>query len=174
MHPLLRKRWSPYWVGAAIGGLEVLAMLTAKKPLGITSPFEEAAVIVADTLAPQAMGSETYREKSGKSPEINWEWGLVTGVVLGSMLSARLAKDPLPRPVPDLWQKQVSASPSLRYGGAFLGGALMMFGARMAKGCTSGHGISGTMQFSASSWLFVPIIFSAGAAVAKVLLGRKK
>ena len=40
-----------------------------------------------------------------------------------------------------------------------------MFGARMAKGCTSGHGISGTSQLAASSWLFVPIFMLSGIAV---------
>jgi uncharacterized membrane protein YedE/YeeE len=68
----------------------------------------------------------------------------------------------------------VGGSRLLRYAAAFGGGALMMFGARMAKGCTSGHGISGTMQFAASSWLFNPIIFASGAAVARALFGRKK
>lgn len=174
MHALRRKRWSPYVVGAAIGTLEILAMLTAKKTLGITTPFEEAAVMISEKVAPEAMETGRYLEEGGKSPKIDWEWGLVGGVVLGSMLSSRLSGDPLPPAVPAAWRRQVGPSRPVRYGAAMLGGALMMFGARMAKGCTSGHGISGTMQLAASSWLFDPIIFGSGAAVARVLLGRKK
>ncbi|KJS30929.1 MAG: hypothetical protein VR64_13755 [Desulfatitalea sp. BRH_c12] len=173
MAVLRRKKWSPYTVGAAIGVLETVAMLTAKKPLGITTPFEQAAVMVAEKVAPEAMQVDDYKAQSGMEPSIGWEWGLVGGVVLGSLVSARLSNDPIPPAVPDAWREKIGASPGLRIGAAASGGALMMFGARMAKGCTSGHGISGTMQLAASSWLFNPIIFAAGAAVAKALLGRK-
>lgn len=172
MQPFQRKSWSPYVVGAAIGALETVAMLTAKKPLGITTPFEEAAAITAKKVAPKAMQAEEYLEKTGKQPEVSWEWGLVGGVVLGSLISSRLSGEQPPPAVPGPWREKVSSSLVLRYGAAIAGGALMMFGARMAKGCTSGHGISGTMQFAASSWLFDPIIFGAGAAVTKAIVGR--
>lgn len=172
MTALQSKRWSPYAAGAAIGALETIAILTAKKPLGITTPFEEAAAMTAEKIAPEAMDVDRYYEESGKRPSIDWEWGLVGGVVLGALISARLSRDPVPPPVPHSWRHRVSSSRWLRYGTAASGGALMMFGARMAKGCTSGHGISGTMQFAASSWLFDPIIFGVGAAVSKALLGR--
>jgi uncharacterized membrane protein YedE/YeeE len=50
----------------------------------------------------------------------------------------------------------------------------MMFGARLAKGCTSGHGISGSMQLAASSWLFSPLIFASGALAARALFGGRR
>jgi uncharacterized membrane protein YedE/YeeE len=59
-----------------------------------------------------------------------------------------------------------------RYIGAFLGGALMMFGARMAGGCTSGHGITGTLQLALSSWIFVFVLFATGIATAWFIFGR--
>ncbi|MEG6552477.1 YeeE/YedE thiosulfate transporter family protein, partial [Desulfocurvibacter africanus] len=52
---------------------------------------------------------------------------------------------------------------------AFAGGAIMAFGARVAGGCTSGHGISGTMQLAISSWLALACFFIGGAAVAHML-----
>lgn len=173
MNIMRRKSWSPYAVGAALGGLEALSMLTAGRPLGITTPFEDAAAMASEKIAPQAMEVEKYKQQSGKNPEIDWEWGVVSGVVLGSMLSSRLAREKFPQVVPRRWRRNIGPSKGLRYAAALSGGALMMFGARMAKGCTSGHGISGSMQFAASSWLFNPIIFGVGAAVSKALLGRK-
>jgi uncharacterized protein len=166
-----RPSWSPYAVGAAIGVLETVAMLTAKKPLGITTPFEQVAAKVAEKIDPEA--ARRYYEESGEEPRIGWEWGLVAGVVLGSLLSAGTAGEPPPPDVPDLWREKVGASRLLRYGAGIGGGALMMFGARMAKGCTSGHGISGTMQMAASSWLFDTLIFGTGAAASRALFGRK-
>jgi uncharacterized protein len=173
MELLRRKAWSPYKVGAAIGVLETIAMLTAKKPLGITTVFEHTAAMAAEKIAPGAMGIEEYKAQSGSEPKVGWETGLVAGVVLGSLYSARLSGDRRPPAVPETWRREIGPSKPLRYAAAAAGGALMMFGARMAKGCTSGHGISGTMQFSASSWLFDPIMFAAGAAVSKALFGRK-
>ena len=114
------------------------------------------------------------RRRRGERPQIGWEVGLVGGVLAGSLLSAHLSGDASPPTVPDTWREKIGRSRTLRLAAAAAGGALMMFGARMAKGCTSGHGISGTMQFAASSWLFDPIIFASGAAVSRALFGRKK
>ena len=172
---ILRKRsWSPYAAGAAIGALEILSMLIAKRPLGITTAFEETAALAAGKIAPKLMNVDEYEREQGKTPKIDWKEGVVAGVVLGSMLSARLSGDTNPPAVPDTWRREVGPSRAVRYGAAAAGGALMMFGARMAKGCTSGHGISGTMQLSASSWIFTPIIFATGAIASRLLFGRKR
>ncbi len=173
MQTLRRKRWPPWMVGAAIGGLETLAMLTAKKPLGITTAFEDTAALAAEKIAPEASGIREYQEQSGNVPRIDWEIGLVAGVVLGSLYSSQLSGDRRPPAVPETWQREISPSRPMRYAAAAAGGALMMFGARLAKGCTSGHGISGSMQFAASSWLFNPIMFMTGAAVSNAFFGRK-
>ena len=52
---------------------------------------------------------------------------------------------------------------------AFLGGAILLFGARLAGGCTSGHGISGTLQLALSGWIFFPVMFGAGIVTARLL-----
>ena len=174
MEALRKKKWSPYWVGAAIGLLETAAMLTAKRPLGITTAFENTAALMVDKLTPEKSGAVADPEEKEEGPKIDWEAGLVTGVIIGSLVSARLSGDRNPPEVPEAWQKNVSDRPVIRYAAAVGGGALMMFGARMAKGCTSGHGISGTMQFAASSWLFDPVMFASGALVSRALFGRKK
>jgi uncharacterized membrane protein YedE/YeeE len=54
-----------------------------------------------------------------------------------------------------------------------LGGGLMMFGARLAQGCTSGHGISGALQLAVSSWLFVVVMFAVASGTAFLLYGKE-
>jgi len=56
--------------------------------------------------------------------------------------------------------------------GYIVGGMVMLFGARMAGGCTSGHGISGSLQLAASSWTFFMVMFASGVATAWLLFGR--
>ena len=44
-----------------------------------------------------------------------------------------------------------------------------MYGARLAGGCTSGHGISGGLQLALSSWLFLAVMFATGLAVSALM-----
>jgi uncharacterized membrane protein YedE/YeeE len=45
----------------------------------------------------------------------------------------------------------------------------MSFGARMARGCTSGHGISGAAQLNVASWIALLCFFIGGAIVANII-----
>jgi uncharacterized protein len=165
--------WSPYAVGAGIGVLSWISFATAKRPIGITTTFESTAAGLGQRLAPRASGVNAYLARSEDVPRLDWEWMLTAGTLLGSLLGARASGATAAHPpVPALWQRRFGASRRRRALGAFLGGALMMFGARMAKGCTSGHAISGTMQLAGSSWLFSPVMAATAAVVARALFGK--
>lgn len=168
---LSQKSWSPYVVGVGIGVLSWFAFLTADHPLGITTAFENTAALAEQAAAPNLANSNDYYAK--ESPKIGWEWMLVLGVFLGALLSSKLSGDRDAPTVPPLWQRRFGPSITKRLTVAFVGGALMLFGARVAGGCTSGHGISGTLQLAASSWLFVLMIFPAGTLTAFLLYGRE-
>ena len=71
--------------------------------------------------------------------------------------------------LPQMWTDKFGDSIWLRAGIGFVGGLLMAFGARMAGGCTSGHGISGTMQLNVASWIAVICFFIGGVVVANLL-----
>lgn len=174
MNVLRLKSWSPYVVGVGIGVLSWFAFATANKPIGITTAFEYSAALTEQAAAPQL--AQPYLEakaKDGKAPKIDWEWMLVLGVFAGAWLSAKLGHDRTERSVPPLWEWRFGPSATKRLAGAFFGGALMMFGARLAQGCTSGHGISGALQLALSSWIFVVLLFVAGTAVTFALYGRE-
>ena len=175
-NPLTMKSWSPYAVGAAIGVLSWFAFATADRPLGITSAFENTAALTEKAVVPSLEESNPYyavKAKQGESPKIGWEWMLVVGVFLGALLSSALSGDRTSMTVPPLWKARFGGSSAKRLAAAFLGGAVMMFGARLAQGCTSGHGISGSLQLAASSWLFVLVMFPAAIGTAFLLYGRE-
>ena len=76
---------------------------------------------------------------------------LVIGVVIGAFLSAYLSGTLSFVVVPAMFGAAFGPSPALRLAVALLGGVLAGLGARWAGGCTSGHGISGTLQLAFSS-----------------------
>jgi len=175
-NPLTTKSWSPYVVGAAIGVLSWFAFATADKPLGITTAFENTAALIEKAAIPNHEQINTYYEvkaQEGKSPTIDWEWMLVLGVFIGAFLSATLSGDRGSASVPALWRWRFGGSAVKRCVAAFLGGSLLMLGARLAQGCTSGHGISGALQLAVSSWVFVVVIFVVATAVAFMLYGKE-
>ena len=71
------------------------------------------------------------------------------------------------------FQERIGASRWKRYIVAFLGGVILMFGARLAGGCTSGHGISGSLQLALSGWLFFGSVFVSGIATALLMFGKE-
>ena len=170
-----RSSWSPYVAGAGIGALSWFTFATVNKPIGVTTPFESTAAALGQRFAPRISGVNAYLAKNEEAPALDWEWMLAAGALLGSVLSARASRDHASsarKAVPERWAARFGDNPSHRYAAAFAGGALMMFGARMAKGCTSGHGISGTMQLAASSWTFAPIMAATASLVAHALFGK--
>ena len=172
MNALKRRSWSPYLVGAGIGVLSWFAFLTADHPLGITTAFEHTAALGERAMAPSLAADNPYFEK--ESPKIGWEWMLVVGVFLGALISSKLSGDRGAPTVPPMWASRFGDGKAGRLLAAFLGGVLLMMGARIAQGCTSGHGISGTLQLAASSWLFTVIIFATGIATAFLLYGKER
>ena len=107
-----------------------------------------------------------------KPPKIDWGWMLVVGVFAGAWISSRLSGDRHAETVPPLWADRFGSSVTKRFVAAFAGGLLMMLGARLAGGCTSGHGISGSLQLAVSSWMFVVVAFSAGIFTANLAFAQ--
>lgn len=172
MNFLTQRSWSPYVVGVGIGVLSWIAFASADHPIGITTAFENTAALLGKATVPSATEHQYFQEAE-QFPAIDWEWMLVLGVFFGSYVSSKLSGDRTNEAVPPLWTWRFGGSPTKRFLWAFLGGALMMFGARVAKGCTSGHAISGTLQLAVSSWIFTAVIFVAAVATAFALYGRE-
>ena len=165
---LMMERWSPYVVGAGIGVLSWLAFLLSNKPLGCSTAFAKTAGMVERLLA-GAERSSRRRYWQVVSPRIDWQWMLVFGVVIGAFLSAQLSGIFGARWVPERWAEVFGTGVSPRLVVAFIGGVLMGLGARWADGCTSGHGISGTLQLALSGWIAAICFFISGIAAAMLI-----
>jgi uncharacterized membrane protein YedE/YeeE len=156
--------------------LSWFAFATADRHLAITLQYEHIAALAGKAVVPQVEQTNGYyaaRARQELSPNVGWYMMLLVGVFLGALLSSRLSGDRSDMSVPPPWRWRFGGSTAKRFGFAFLGGAVMVFGARVAGGCTSGHGISGTLQLAASSWVFMPLAFAVAVATAFLMYGRE-
>lgn len=160
--------WSPYVVGALIGVLSMLTFYFSDKPLGASTAYAHIAGLIGRLIAPGHTDSLHFYAKD-KQPKIDWGVMLVGGVVIGAFLAAWTGGEITARWLPPMWVAQFGDAVWLRLGVAFIGGGLMAFGARLAGGCTSGHGISGALQLSVGSWVALLAFFVGGVITAMLL-----
>lgn len=171
MNWLKEKRWSPYAAGTLIGLLSWFTFLTVDHPIGVSSAVVRTVAMVESVVVPQHVKANTYFQRF--PPSIDWEWALVAGIMVGAALSSRLSGSASVERVPELWVRRFGPSVAKRYVAAFFGGILLIGGARLAGGCTSGHGISGSLQLALSSWTFFLTLFASGVATASWLYGKE-
>jgi uncharacterized protein len=160
--------WSPYAVGTGIGLLSWLSFLISGKPIATSTTFARTGGMIEELIAGNKARRRPYFKKI--KLEINWQWMLVVGVVIGSFLSAIISGDfQVGVWVPSLWASAFGDSAILRVLVALAGGIILGFGARFADGCTSGHGISGTLQLAVSSWVSGIFFFVGGIITAHLI-----
>ncbi len=159
--------WSPYLVGALLGVLSMFTFYFSDKPLGASTAYARVAGMLGRLVARRH--TESLRFYAKKAPAVDWQVMLVAGILIGGFLAAWTGGEITGRWLPPFWVERFGESIGLRLAVAFLGGGLMAFGARLAGGCTSGHGISGALQLSVGSWIALIGFFVGGVATAMLL-----
>jgi len=159
--------WSPYAAGVGIGVLSWLTLYFSGHPLGCSTSFARTAGMIEKLFRGREVEEKLfYREIP---PVVDWQWMLVVGMVLGAFLSALLSGDFRLQWVPPRWEAAFGGDRLTRIVAAVAGGILLGFGSRWAGGCTSGHGISGTMQLALSSWVSACCFFVGGIVTALLI-----
>jgi uncharacterized membrane protein YedE/YeeE len=159
--------WSPYVVGALIGILSMFTFYFSNKPLGASTAYARLAGILGMAVAPRH--TQTLKFYKDNKPAVDWEVMLVVGVVVGAFLAAWQGNELTGQWLPPMWEARFGDGIGLRIAAALVGGGLMAFGARLAGGCTSGHGISGALQLSVGSWIALICFFAGGIATAMLM-----
>jgi uncharacterized membrane protein YedE/YeeE len=170
MEWLRLAQWSPYLVGIGIGILSWVAFLLSDKPIGCSTAFARTSGMIERLFRGAKVKEKPYYQKF--APTVDWEWMLVLGIIIGSFISSRLSGQFQLRWIPIVSEElniSLVTVPYARIVVAFIGGILMGIGSRWAGGCTSGHGISGTLQLAVSSWLAAICFFIGGIASAMLI-----
>jgi uncharacterized membrane protein YedE/YeeE len=148
----------PILGGLAIGFAQGLSLLLARKTIGVSDVYTDLGRKILHLLVPSTRKS---RPISQSLPAV---WFAV-GIALGAKAVALTRFMPAPFLMPGVvGEQQVGKLAGL------LGGAVMVFGAHLADGCTSGHGISGMATLSLASFVTVSGMFGSGVGL-KLLIG---
>ena len=169
--------WSPYLAGALVGVLAIASAFATTKFLkktsflGASTTFVRAAALIEQTVAAEHVAANEYFTK--EKVRVDWQFMLIIGIFLGAMISSLTGKTFKLEKLPPLWEKRFGPSIGKRAVVAFLGGIVAMIGARMADGCPNGHGLSGIMQLSMSSFVAMVMFFGIAVIVARLVFIRR-
>ncbi|XP_071834399.1 thiosulfate transporter TsuA-like [Apostichopus japonicus] len=151
---LTLNAWPPYLSGSLVGFLQIPMVLVMNKPLGSSSSYCTISSRVFPAKMLQVISPYLYKARSGMA---NW-WQVIylSCAVGGAYYSAYLSDS-------------IATAPGTSALASFTGGMVMLYGSRMAGGCTCGHGLSGTGMLSLISFVAVPFMFVGGVSTAVTL-----
>lgn len=159
---------NPYLAGLGLGLVLLTAYVVMGRGLGASGAVGSLVAWALHLVAPAHARSNEffaeYLEGGAGHPLKSWLVFEVLGVMVGAFVSGALAGR-LTRTV----EKGPRISVAGRLGFAFLGGGLMGFGAKLARGCTSGQALSGGATLNAGSWAFMMMVFAGAYALARVM-----
>lgn len=156
--------WNPYLAGIALGLVLLAAFVFMGRGLGASGAFSTMVAYGVHQAAPHhAVESTMYADylDYGTNPLKDWIVFEMLGVLIGGFISGTLAHR-----VQGRIEKGPRIGNSKRLLFAFLGGALMAIGAKLARGCTSGQALTGGALVSLGSWAFMLSVFIGGYAFA--------
>ncbi len=165
-HVVEAKPYSnPYYVGFGLGLVLLAAFIIMGRGLGASGALSSLTAVTVNAVAPEhAANNDFYTGYLGdgtSNPMKDWLVFEVLGVLVGGFISGSLAGR-LKRTV----EKGPRVSVRIRLISAFVGGALMGFGAKLARGCTSGQALSGGALLNLGSWVFMLAVFAGAYALA--------
>jgi hypothetical protein len=159
-----RPYLNPYLAGALLGAVLFLAFFVTGGGLGASGALSHVQTGVEAWIAPRHVDRVAYLAEMGGANRNSWANSGVTmlvGTLLGGLASGlwnRRARLEL--------RKGPRVSGRARLALAFGGGVIMAYGARLARGCTSGQALSGGAVLAVGSWAFMFAVFAGGYAVA--------
>ncbi len=165
----IRAYWNPYFGGALLGVLLFLAFFVTGNGLGSSGAMSRITVAVEDIFVPQHVNETPYLGKMAggdKNPLDFWLVWAFGGVILGGFVSGLLRG----RVRLETYRGR-GITDRQRWLFALVGGVLMGYGARLARGCTSGQALSGGSVLSAGSWAFMLAVFGGAYGLAYFVRG---
>jgi uncharacterized protein len=154
-----RTYMNPYLAGILLGMVLLAAIYFSGRGLGASGGIKYCVVSALGAVSHDHVMKSAYYGKyfeNGAKPLNNWLVYEIAGVLIGGFISG-------------LWSKRfklkiekpLNVSSGRRLFFAFLGGAFFVFGAQLARGCTSGAALSGMAVLSTAGFVTMMAIFGS-------------
>lgn len=159
-----KKYASPYVAGVALGLVLLSSFFITGRGLGASGAMTKAVIAVEKLISQQHVDSNPYLAQyggTGVNPLNDWLVFELLGVIAGAFISGLLG---------GRIKKETNRGPRItdrqRWIFAVIGGSLFGFGAKLARGCTSGQALSGGATLALGSWVTMMAIFIGAYALA--------
>lgn len=162
----------PWWAGGVAIGVVLIVAMALVQPIGVSTQYVVLDGVLLQAALPGVAEQNSYLADTSEDWTLaTYEFFFVAGIPIGAFLAALATKRFSTRLVPSEWARRFGSIPGRRLAWSFIGGFLLLFGARFGGGCTSGHMISGVSQLAVSSLIFSAALFLSGIATARWLYG---
>jgi len=158
-----RPYWNPYAVGVLLGIVLLATYAVTGRGLGATGAFSSVAAWLAGLFSPSHVAGNVVHAKywNDGAPLASWTLFLLLGAFAGALVSGIQGQR---------MNFTVERGPNVTDGRrlllAFAGGAIAAFGAKIAKGCTSGQALTGGAILNVGSLVFMVAVFAAAYGLA--------
>jgi uncharacterized protein len=154
--------WSPYLAGFGLGLVLLASFLLTGSGLGASGGFGRFGALLVDSIAPGHIAGLEHASgllNSGvpllKDPLVFALIGVAVGGFISALSGRRVVKV-------GTVERGPTTAKWLRLALALIGGIVMGYAARMARGCTSGQALSGGAMLALGSWAFMICVFAGG------------
>ena len=162
-HHAPQPHWNPYVAGVLLGLVLLGTYAITGRGLGATAGFAALATWLTSLVAPAEMQTNIVHAKywNDGAPLANWTLFLLIGALAGAAISGFAAHR---------FRWCVERGPRITDGQrlalAFVGGFIAAWGAKIAKGCTSGQALTGGSLLNVGSLVFMVSVFTAAYGLA--------
>ena len=159
---LMQRRWSWLASGLALGLCFFLAVAFVK-PIGVSTQFVIFDAILWDAVSDEIIVSDPAAKNGYSSPNaylntsggkyaknaaepLNYSFVFVLAMVLGGFVANKMSREKSPSDdaaIPPVWSQRFGDAAWKRHLGSFLGGLIVLYGARLAGGCDGANRVEG-------------------------------
>jgi uncharacterized membrane protein YedE/YeeE len=160
-----KKYWNPYIAGVGLGLTLLTSFVIMGRGLGASGAFTSLISFAVNTISPEHVQTNSmynaYIQNQLGHPLLDWIVFEILGVLIGGFLSGYFSGR-----LKFNIDKGLRISSGSRLVLAFIGGTIMGFAAKIARGCTSGQALTGGALLNVGSWIFMLSVFAGAYAIA--------
>jgi hypothetical protein len=155
--------WNPYVVGVLLGLVLLATYLVTGRGLGATAAFSATAAWMGGLASPEHVAGNAVHARywNDGAPLMSWTLFLLAGAFVGALVSGIGGQR-----IKFTVERGPNVSDGRRLVLAFAGGFIAAYGAKIAKGCTSGQALTGGAILNVGSLVFMVAVFAAAYGLA--------